>query len=318
MKYQIFISSTYEDLKQEREVVIKSIMELNHIPAGMEQFPAMDEKQLEYIKRIIDISDYYVLIIAGRYGSTDSTGISYTEMEYDYAIKQGIPTLVFIHQEIDKIEFGKSEQDQEKRLKLESFKKKASANKLVKFWNDANDLALKINTSISQASILYPRVGWKRANLIANEFVMSDLIVKNKEVEELKDKIAKIEIQPKFEGLANLSDFFTFRISDNMGTSADLTYTWNRIFSIIASYIKSQSSLEEIRNKAAQDFLRITNTYNRVGLNTCKINNVHFDDIINQFECYNFITYESNEACLTDRGKEYYRYSRAIRTELES
>ena len=49
----------------------------------MEGFFAADEEQLSYIKKIIDECDYYILIIAGRYGSIDETGVSYTEKEYD-------------------------------------------------------------------------------------------------------------------------------------------------------------------------------------------------------------------------------------------
>src|SRR5690242_6691397 len=84
-RHQVFISSTYDDLKLERTQVTQSILEMNHIPAGMELFPASDETQWEVIKKVIDQSDYYIVLIAGRYGSTDQNGISFTEKEYDYA-----------------------------------------------------------------------------------------------------------------------------------------------------------------------------------------------------------------------------------------
>ena len=87
-RYQVFISSTYSDLKEERSRVMKSIMDMDCIPAGMELFPAVDEEQFEFIKRIIDDSDYYILIIGGRYGSMTENGISYTEMEFDYAMSK--------------------------------------------------------------------------------------------------------------------------------------------------------------------------------------------------------------------------------------
>src|SRR5271170_2865284 len=95
LKYQIFVSSTYNDLKEERDIVNKSILEMGNIPVGMEMFSAGDEQQWEIIKRAIDDCDYYVLILAHRYGSTVS-GISYTEKEYDYAVSQKIPVLAFI------------------------------------------------------------------------------------------------------------------------------------------------------------------------------------------------------------------------------
>jgi hypothetical protein len=62
-RYQVFISSTYADLKEERQHVIQTVIEANCIPAGMELFPAADEAQLAFIKRVIDDCDYYLLII---------------------------------------------------------------------------------------------------------------------------------------------------------------------------------------------------------------------------------------------------------------
>src|SRR5262245_66397627 len=81
-RYQVFVSSTYADLKEERQRVLQALMELDCIPAGMELFPAADQEQFEFIKRVIDDCDYYLLIVGGRYGSVTPQGISYTEQEY--------------------------------------------------------------------------------------------------------------------------------------------------------------------------------------------------------------------------------------------
>jgi hypothetical protein len=56
-KYQIFISSTYTDLVDERDMVTKAILEMSHIPVGMEMFSAGDEQQWQIIQRQIDVSD---------------------------------------------------------------------------------------------------------------------------------------------------------------------------------------------------------------------------------------------------------------------
>ena len=82
-KYQIFISSTYTDLIEERKRVRDTIPSMLHFPVGMEIFGAADEEQWEIIRNTIDSSDYYVLLVAHRYGSVISegpdAGISYTE-----------------------------------------------------------------------------------------------------------------------------------------------------------------------------------------------------------------------------------------------
>ena len=94
-KHQVFVSSTYEDLQVERQEVMHVLLELDCIPSGMELFPAANDSQWELIKGVIDDCDYYVVIIAGRYGSTGPSGISYTEMEYRYAVEQGKPVVAF-------------------------------------------------------------------------------------------------------------------------------------------------------------------------------------------------------------------------------
>lgn len=90
VKYQFFVGSTYKDLVDERQVAINAIIETNNIVAGMEFFGAVGENQLEHIKQEIDQTDYYLLIIGGRYGSLTKSGISYTEEEYDYAVLNGV------------------------------------------------------------------------------------------------------------------------------------------------------------------------------------------------------------------------------------
>ena len=83
-KYQIFISSTYIDLIDERQAAVEAILQSGHIPAGMELFAASNQSQWEIIKKWIDESDIYMLILGGRYGSIEQTsGLSYTELEYN-------------------------------------------------------------------------------------------------------------------------------------------------------------------------------------------------------------------------------------------
>jgi hypothetical protein len=121
-RYQVFVSSTYADLKEERQKVIQALMEMDCIPAGMELFPAADEEQFAFIKKIIDDCDYYLLIIGGRYGSLTTNGISYTEQEYQYAISKGLSVIALLHERPDEIPYGKSEQSPKLREQLTQFR----------------------------------------------------------------------------------------------------------------------------------------------------------------------------------------------------
>ena|SRR5437762_145688 len=102
-RWQVFVSSTYEDLRDERHEVIQALMRLDCIPAGMELFPSADDEQWTLIQKVIDDCDYYIAIIAGRYGSIGPSGKSYTQMEYEYAVSRGIPILAFLHAAPDKL-----------------------------------------------------------------------------------------------------------------------------------------------------------------------------------------------------------------------
>src|SRR4249919_820551 len=96
-RYQVFVSSTYKDLQEERQEVMQALLELDCIPAGVELFPAANEDQWTLIKKVINDRDYYIVIIAGRYGTIGPSGQGYTEMEYRYAIDSGKPVIGFLH-----------------------------------------------------------------------------------------------------------------------------------------------------------------------------------------------------------------------------
>ena len=92
--YKVFVSSTFTDLEEERKEVIQALLQMDCVPSGMEMFHATDKSQWLLIQNVISSCDFYIVIIAGRYGSVHSkTNISYTQMEYEYAYKIGIPIL---------------------------------------------------------------------------------------------------------------------------------------------------------------------------------------------------------------------------------
>lgn len=163
-KFQVFISSTYADLLEERKKILDVLFMADCIPAGMEAFVAADTEQFEVIKKVIDLCDYYVLIIGRRYGSIHpDTGKSYTEMEYDYAIEHGIPVLVFAINENIELSADKMETDEDKINKLKKFRTRAMTNRLASIWESTEDLTGKLAISIMKAKSEIKRPGWQRA-----------------------------------------------------------------------------------------------------------------------------------------------------------
>ena len=165
-KYQVFISSTYEDLKTERQAAISCLLDMNCIPVGMEQFPASSLSQWEYIKKMIDMSDYYLLIVAGKYGSIDpEENISYTEKEYRYAIHKKMPILAFLHKNIDSLPAIKVGATDEERERVKNFHNTVKeAGRLVNFYSNEDELKYKIAMAMPKIINDAPMPGWVRAD----------------------------------------------------------------------------------------------------------------------------------------------------------
>jgi hypothetical protein len=250
-RYQIFVSSTYADLKEERRRVIQTVIEMDCIPAGMELFPAADDEQFQFIKRVIDDCDYYLLIVGGRYGSTTAEGISYTEKEYDYAVEKGIKVIALIHENPDEIPLGKSEKDPALRDKLEAFKRKVSTGRLVKFWKSADELPGLVALSLAFTIKTYPAIGWIRANKAASEDLLAEINELRKQNTQLLAEVG--ESTPALENLAGLKDSMslsgTYRSRTLPGTWPwTATLTWGEIFGAVSPYMVRLPSDEFVKS----------------------------------------------------------------------
>ena len=268
-RYQVFISSTYADLKEERAKVVQTIMELDCIPAGMEIFPAIDEEQFEFIKRVIDDCDYYLLIIGGRYGSLSDDGISYTEKEYDYAIHRGIKVIALLHSDPDSIPLGKSEKENSLRKKLQDFREKVSKNRLIKFWNTAEDLPGIVALSLSKTIKTYPATGWVRANTITDPDIYREADSLRKQNHNLTEIIneSKQVIEQQKDALATFDDVFIFsgkhRKWDNyskrdVNTTWTIETTWGKVFKLISPYLLEHPSDTKMKETISKQLYRLT------------------------------------------------------------
>ena len=254
-RYQVFISSTYADLKEERRAVTQTVIELDCIPAGMELFPAADEEQMAFIKRVIDDCDYYLLIIGGRYGSVSSSGISYTEQEYDYAVGRDLKVIALLHGNPDDISLGKSEKDPALREKLQKFRDKVSQGRLVRFWQAASELPPLVMLSLQKTIKLYPATGWVRANRPANEQVLNEVNELRKQNAELQSKLAELAPQPALPDLAGLDESIRL-YGELLGNKWTLDATWRQIFGCIAPHLLKYPHTEAQARNILSEALR--------------------------------------------------------------
>lgn len=191
-KYQIFISSTYEDLIEERRKVQDTILSMYQFPIGMEMFSADDKEQWEIIQETIDSSDYYVLIIGHRYGSVinngEDAGVSYTQKEFRYALKQNIPVLAFLIDDNVAVVPKKVDEDSKSKKKLKAFKEEVKDGRNVEWWTSKEDLALKVMNSLNKMINKGKRPGWVRANGLKLEETQAELVEMSRENRRLREE----------------------------------------------------------------------------------------------------------------------------------
>ena len=139
-RYQVFISSTFTDLRNEQQAALRAVLELDQMPAGMELFAAGDDSAWHLIQDVIDGSDYYVLIVGGRYGSLDAEGIGFTEKEYDHAVQRGIPIIPILHRDPETLPRAKTETNEAAWTKLGQFRAKVEQRHTCVFWQTADEI----------------------------------------------------------------------------------------------------------------------------------------------------------------------------------
>ena len=321
-KYQVFISSTYTDLKEERAKVTEAVLELGHMPYGMEVFPAANESQWEWIKKAIDESDYYIVIVGGRYGSIKpDTGLSYTEMEYRYAAEKGIPSIAFIVDDSVDLKTSKAEPDPEKKQKLDAFKRYISGSRLWKSYTSADDLKAKVYPSLLALIRTCPREGWIRAGRL-NDYTSNSEVLK---IVQENDALKASK-----EDLADGDD--RYFISEDILYSGEFATTWNEMFRCIADLLyteiriphynndfgttelflgireliqtKESAHLEKFKTKDPGDFL--PNYY-------IKIDESDLATIMIQLEALGLIVSKDYSYSLTAKGKSIYLHMVALK-----
>lgn len=211
-KLQIFVSSTFTDLIPERQAAVSAILKAGHIPAGMELFTSGDKSQMDTIKKWIDESDIYMLILGGRYGSIEPiSGISYTELEYNYAIEQGkalfavVITDASLEAKIQSKGTAFLEKENPQALKL--FRTKV-LNYTSSFFEDEKDIRLSVHESLSDFASSRELKGWIQADELVDTKPLFEEIKKlSDENNKLKDTLAELEKKPKL-SQSSLNDDF--------------------------------------------------------------------------------------------------------------
>jgi Domain of unknown function (DUF4062) len=221
----------------------------------MELFPAADDAAWEVIKRFISECDYYIVIVGGRYGSVGADGESYTEMEYDYAVKAGLPILAFLHGDPGGIPAKKTEATDDGKAALRAFRDKIEAAHHAKYWKVTEGLSGLVAISMSQLKTIRPRVGWVRGDQVADESAAQEILKLRKKIDELDAHIAQSELTPPpgtedlAQGEETIPVHFHCEVNNSwIDTQED--FSWNTILSILGPILIIHATEATPKNKA--------------------------------------------------------------------
>jgi hypothetical protein len=271
-RFEVFVSSTYSDLREARQRVTMTLLECDAFPTGMEIFPAADDDAWTLIKQVIDQCDYYLLIIAGKYGSVDEkTGLSYTEMEYDYAVKAAKPVMAFLYRNLGELKSDHTESSEAAQKKLAAFRDKVKKAKHVKFWESPEELAGQVSLAYNKFARQYPATGWARADQIASAESLRELVSAKSRIEQLEAEVVSLRASAPAgaEDLAQGNDehYISFRCSakyknvsgrmSSVHTWANGRPTWDELFAATAPQLLQEAE-EDALKEAIEKFL-----YNR-------------------------------------------------------
>lgn len=240
-RFQVFISSTFLDLQEERREAMMALLETDAIPAGMELFQAADANQWEYIRQVIKQCDYYLLILGGRYGSMHESGLSYTEMEFDFAVAQKKPVMAFIKSDIENLPAKYVEDTPEGRKKLDVFRAKVMKDRMCRHFRAASDLGGLVTRGYIHAKKHSPADGWVPGSLALTPEVQQEMAMLRDRVRELEVELSKARVAAPAgsEELSQGDDTYTFSLQFQDGESGhfrtktydyDYDLTWNQIF----------------------------------------------------------------------------------------
>lgn len=172
-RLQVFVSSTFKDLQDERKAAVEAILEAGHIPAGMELFTAGDITQWKLIKRWIEESDAYVLLLGARYGSIGPNSTkSYTHMEFDYAKRLKKPMFSLLADEAFVIQSRKKYKIKRPEIRSATSFRNLISNKIVSFFSNRDQVKTKITQSLAPLAAQPGIGGWVRAPVSAGSTLL--------------------------------------------------------------------------------------------------------------------------------------------------
>jgi HD-GYP domain-containing protein (c-di-GMP phosphodiesterase class II) len=230
---RVFVASTWEDLKNERIEVLEALRQFYFQHVNMEYFGADPRQSIEKCFEEVQSADIFVGIIGSRYGSIlNTTGKSYTQMEYEEAIRSDLPCLIYIRSEDVPIPPKYFERNPNSIKMLEDFKSILRTKHTVASFRYSSDLAIRVSADLT--SQVQKMESEKRSELFPVELSSSKLIAV---IDSYLDKVNNPD-----ELLTGIVKHYGFY------TESDTKKIREEIYKLSESIIKTLSETVEMRD----------------------------------------------------------------------
>ena len=147
---KVYLSSTYEDLKDYRESVYRTLSKFERIQkiVAMEDYVACDERPVNKCLRDVEKCDAYIGLFAWRYGfiPDEYDDLSITNLEYLKAVKKNKPIFIFLVK--DKTSWPNDFIDKSPD-NIINFRNKLQNDRIVSFFKSKEDLSQEVSVAIT-------------------------------------------------------------------------------------------------------------------------------------------------------------------------
>nr|WP_312323826.1 DUF4062 domain-containing protein [Acinetobacter oleivorans] len=161
-RYQIFISTSGRDMQPERTVLSQTLVGMGFFAWGLEHRTPLTTT---LARRQIDECDYVILLLGSQYGEQSISGVSYLSLEYEYALSQAKPIIVFMHEQPESREIVLQETQPQLKDKFLAFRKKLLHEaKHIFYFKTPRELELAVRLNIPLMVEQHMGQGWVPAH----------------------------------------------------------------------------------------------------------------------------------------------------------
>lgn len=175
---RIFVSSSFEDLKEHRAAVIRVLRQLGHEVLAMEDLTAASAAPLSKVLEMVDRSEAYVGVFAWRYGYVPGQGAtvtpvqvpqvkgatvgetSITHYEYLRALERNLPVMAFLLDEqypwppqlIDGFDTTRPQAPVD-ASKMRALRQQLQLERVVSWFTTPSDLEARVSAAVTMAGL---------------------------------------------------------------------------------------------------------------------------------------------------------------------